>query len=205
MMRMAREIADQESAAPANAFVDRTECLAHLNGSIGLWHGMLVDAVPERFEVEETITANGAAAYNLPALHFMTLGVDSLWGSTRVPLKRVQFQDRTRYDATGDAEGYYLKAATIVLVPKPTSGTYYHQYVTAAPVLVSDSDSVDGVNGWEMWPIYDLAVFMMSKEESDPSAVMIKRDKIEALMKAAAADREAANPMRVVDTRLRRY
>lgn len=206
MITRARELADQETSTPSTAFVDDTEALAQLNASVGIWHGMLVKAVPERFETSETITANGASSYNLPATHLLTLGVDyALSASSWYPLKRIQYQERTRYETTGDiAEGYYLRGATIVLVPAPTSGSYRHSYITCAPVLVA-GDSVDGVNGWEMWPVYDLAIKMMSKEESDPSALLAKQNEIKLEMEAAAADREAATPMRVVDTRLNRY
>lgn len=209
MMRQARELADQEPspAAATAARVDRTECLGMLNASIGIWHGLLVKAIPERFEVSVNVSATGASSYALPDAHLMTLGVDFEFTSNSFwPLKRVQFQERTRYDLTADvAEGYYLKAATLVLVPSPPSGTYRHSYVACATPLVDDGDAVDGVNGWEMWPVYDLAVKMMIKEESDPSALIIERDKIKAEIEAAAADRDAATPMRVVDTRLKRY
>lgn len=204
MITMARALADEKTAAPATAFITDVEALADLNASVGIWHGMLVDAVPERFEAEATITATGAASYALPSTYYQTLGVDALWGSQRMPLKRIQFQDRTRYELTGEAEGYYIKAATIVLAPAPSSGTFYHQYVTAAPVLVA-ATTVDGVNGWEMWPVYDLAIKMLAKSETSADALLQKQAELKTLMMAAAADRETANPMRVVDTRLGRY
>jgi len=206
IIRQAREIADQQTAAASVARVTDTECLGQLNTLLGIWHGMLVKAVPERFEEEQTITADGATSYDLPADHFLTLGVDALWGTQRMPLERIQYQERTRYEATGsDAEGYYLKAATVVLVPAPSSGTYYHQYVTAAPTFTATSDTVDCVNGWESWLVYGLAIHMLGKEESDATLWVAKQLEVKAEIDAAAADREAARPMRVVDTRLARY
>jgi hypothetical protein len=202
----ARELADQETSTPSTAFVDDTEALAWLNNSVGIWHGMLVKAVPERFETSENLTITGAASYALPATHYLTLGVDYQLGSTSwYPLNRIQYQERTRFETTGDiAEGYYLRGATLVLLPAPSSGTYRHSYITAAPVLLAATE-VDGANGWESWLVYDLAIKMMSKEESDPSALLAKQAEIKAEMDAAAADREASTPMRIVDTRLNRY
>lgn len=206
MILRARELADQETSSASTAFVDDTEALAQLNASLGIWHGMLVKAVPERYETSEEITADGSASYALHATHLLTLGVDyQISANSWVPLSRVQYQERTRYDATGDiAEGYYLRGATLVLVPNPSSGTYRHSYITCAPVLTAN-DTIDGVNGWEMWLTYDLAIKMLMKEESDPAALMAKQAEIKAEMEAAATDREAATPMRVVDTRLGRY
>lgn len=202
----ARELADQETSTPTTAFVDDTEALAQLNASFGIWHGMLVKAVPERYETSETITATGASSYNLPSDHFLTLAVDyQLSSSSWMPLSRILPQERTRFDTTGDiAEGYYLRGATIVLLPAPASGSYRHSYITCAPTLLS-STAVDGANGWESWLIYDLAIKMLTKEESDPAALLAKQAEIKMEMEAAASDREAATPMRVVDTRLGRY
>lgn len=202
----ARELADQETSTPSTAFVDDTEALAQLNTSLGIWHGMLVKAVPERYETSETITATGASSYNLASDHFLTVGVDYQMSSTSwVPLPRILPQERTRFETTRDiAEGYYLRGATIVLLPAPPSGTYRHTYITCAPTAIS-STSIDCVNGWESWLIYDLAIKMLTKEESDPAALLAKQAEIKMEMEAAAADREAASPMRVVDTRLGRY
>jgi hypothetical protein len=206
LLRQARELADEETATPTVAFIDDTEALGMLNSSHGIWHGLLVKAVPERFETSETITGNGSAAYNLPARHLLTLAVDYQYSTNSFwPLTRIQPQDRTKYETTGDpAEGYYLKAATLVLLPNPSSGTYRHTYIQNAATLTAN-DSVDGVNGWEQWLVYDVAIRMMIKGKHDPSALIIERDKLKAEIEASAADRDAGTPMRVVDTRLRRY
>jgi hypothetical protein len=209
MISRARELADMVTATPTTAFVTDVEALAQLNMLLGLWHGLLVKAVPERFEERETITANGAESYNLPWDHYLTLGVDyqiapGVWW----PLERIQYQDRTRFQTTtgGAAEGYYLKAATLVLAPAPSGGTYRHTYVKTAPVLLS-AGSIDGVNGWEAWLVYGLAAFMVQKEESQATAdaLLGQQARVQAEIEAAATDREAATPMRIVDTRLKRY
>lgn len=179
-----------------------------INASLGAWHGFIAKAVPERYEAEQIITADGSTSYPLPADHYQTIGVDyQLTSNCRVALKRLMVQERNAYstDQNVQAEGYRLKGTTLVLLPPPSSGTYYHVYVTAAPVLTQPSDSIDAVNGWEEWIVYDVAIKMLLKEESDASALIAERNKIQAEMEAAAAEREAGQPSRVVDTRTGRW
>ncbi len=208
MITRARELADMVTSSPTTAFVTDVEALAQLNLLIGPWHSMLLQAAPERFEADQTIVANGAASYALPWDHYKTLAVDyQVASNSWWPLDRVMLQERTDFESSGSsASGYRIKGATLVLIPAPASGTYRHTYVTAAPTLLAET-SLDGVNGWEMWLVYSLAVFMVLKEESleMAAALAAERDKVKAEIEAYAADREAANPMRVVDTRLRRH
>lgn len=202
-MTQARELAENESDADN---VDRSECVGYVNASLGQWHGIVAKAVPERFEAEQTITADGSASYALPSNYYQTIGVDfELSDDVWAPLARVMPGERNMLSGTGDAIGYRIKAATVVLMPKPSSGTYRHLYVTAAPVLSADGDTFDGVNGWEQWVVYDVAWKILVKEGSTEEADRMarERDRIQAEIEAAAADRETANPMRVVDVRSR--
>lgn len=207
--RRARELADEETPSATNSRVDDTELLGMINASLGIWHGEIAKAVPERYEAEATITANGSlTGYDLPADYYQTIGVDyQLTSNTRAGLKRLMVAERNAYETStaAEAEAYRIKGNKVYLYPPPTSGTYYHVYVTAAPVLASDSDTIDGVNGWEEWVVYDVAIKMMLKEESDATQLIIERDKIWAKIEAAAAEREAVQSSRVVDTRCGRW
>lgn len=203
----ARALADEQTNTPTTAFVTDAVLLGFGNGSIGRWHSMLVKAVPERFEASSphTPTITGATSYALPSDHYLTLGVRRVDGTTETELPRIQYQERTKYStAAGPAEAYYLKAATLALVPPPASGTYKHHYITAASVMAADGDTLDGVNGWERWIVYDMAIQMVLKAEGDPTALLAERQKIEDEIKGAGSDRDVTNPRRIVDTRLRR-
>lgn len=208
LKRQIRELADQETDAPTQSPVDDAELLGMLNASLGLWHSKVAQADPERFESEDTIVADGSTAYDLPADYYKTLGVDYLYSDNAYwPLDRVLFQERTSFDV-GDglyAAGYRVKGASLVLIPAVNSGTYRHTYVTCAPVFTSDADTLDGCNGWEQWIVYDCAIKLLIKEGSteEAAALVPERDRIEAEINAAAADREAATPRRVAGTRAR--
>jgi hypothetical protein len=207
----ARELADQEIADaldPDADYIDDTELNRMVNASLAVWHGLVAKAVPERYEAEQTITANGATSYALPSDHYQTIGVDyQLTSNWRQSLKRVQIQERNYFDSTpsSQAEGYRLKGSALVLLPPPSSGTYIHVYVTCAPTLSSDVTTVDGVNGWEEWIVYDVAIKMAMKQGDAVDALLAERNRIQAEIEAAAAEREAVQPTRVVDTRTHRW
>lgn len=193
-----------DAADPDNDFIDDTELNRKINAALRIWHGKVAKAVPERYEAEQVITANGASSYALPSDHLWTIGVDyELTSNCRIGLRRVMVQERNSFDSsvTAQAEGYRVKGSTLVLLPPPDSGTYYHVYVTAAPILTDDVTTVDGVNGWEMWIVYHVALDCRIKEESDITGILEQKRAIEAEMDSAAAEREAGQPSRVVDTR----
>ena len=197
-----------DASDPDNDFIDDTELNRKINASLAVWHGKVAKAVPERYEAEQTITANGATSYALPADFLWDIGVDfELTENCRVGLRRIMVQERNLFDASinAQAEGYRIKGATTVLLPTPDSGTYYLVYVTCAPTLSSDATTVDGVNGWEKWIVYDVALDCRIKEESDISGILAAKAAIEKEMADAAAERSAGQPSRVVDTRTGRW
>lgn len=203
LKRQAREVADVETSAPEEAHVDDTELLDRFNASLKIWHGKVTRACPELYEDEDIITADGSAGYNLPADYFSTLGVDYEYGTDAfIPLDRLMVPERNKYPGNGLAVAYRLKGDQIALYPRPTSGTYRHLYITTAtPFVDNGSSSVNGVNGWEQWLVYDVAVYILNKAKIDSSAEVAERERLDKEMQIAAADRDAGTPMRVVDTR----
>lgn len=199
-----RELADQENSS---TFIDDAELNAYINASLGRWHSMVAHADPERYGAEDTITATGATSYALPADYLATLAVDyKLNDQTYIPIIRSNVNERNFYREstnTDRARAFRLYAGNIILMPNPTSGEYRHLYVTHADVLASDGDTVDGVNGWEAWIYYDAAIKCMLKEQSDPSALIVERNKLQGEIERAAQDRDLAAAHRVTDTRTR--
>lgn len=200
--RHARELADQESQT--SDFIDETELRAMVNRSVGRWHGILARAVPERYEAEAAIDPQDPASLILPEDYFATLAVEYEEQGYRYDIHRAMFAERNRYQSISPNEhaiAYRISANRLILLPETSTGNYFHLYVTLPPLLVNDSDTIDGVNGWEEWIIFDVAIKMVLKEESDPSPLILERNKIQFEMDAAAEEREYANPSRVADSR----
>lgn len=200
IVSMARELADEQSSQ----FVTAAAVNAMLNGSVALWYGLVVRACPERFEKVQSITADGSASYNLPSDHMGTLSVElAISDLQSIDVPRIMFQERNHLSrAPGNrAIGYRLAADKLLLLPPPQSGTYRHVYVPTAPVLTQDSDTVDGVNGWEQLIVYDLAIKMRAKDEAAVTDLERQRDRVELEIEAAISERDMANPQRIVDVR----
>lgn len=107
-------------------------------------HGLVRD------EALYTITADGSASYNLPALHFKTLQVWHNNGSRYPrPLSMHTFMDRPHaapVAQNGHALSYRVSRTgsqrTIELWPRPAGGTYYVAYLPRIADLAADSDEL---------------------------------------------------------------
>lgn len=188
-------------------FVSDTRLNEMINRSVGIWHGMLVKAVPERYEAVDTITANGATGYNLPADYLSTLAVEYQDSNNNyIDIPRAMFNERNYWPASQPfniAAAYRTNATQLLLLPPPLEGDYRHIYVTCADTLSMDGDTVDGVNGWEEWIVYDVAIKMLLKIQDPVSELQVERARVEQSMQAAAADRNEGAPMRVQAVRRR--
>jgi hypothetical protein len=66
--------------------------------------------------------------------------------------------------------------------------------------MTSDSDTLDGVSGWEEYVITDCCIKALAKEESDPSIFMAQKAALLLRIEAAAENRDAGSPATVSDT-----
>ncbi|TXH54800.1 MAG: hypothetical protein E6Q97_10100 [Desulfurellales bacterium] len=99
---------------------------------------------------------------------------------------------------------YAANGARVHWWPTPVAVHTVTAYVIpSAPVLVNASDTFDGINGFEDWVIHDVAIYLKNREESDPSALMAERDRIESEIMTTMG-RKHASPKRVRDVRGRR-
>lgn len=173
------------------AFITNSEWLSLLNASYQELYAIIVQAFGTDYYVQTpstgvTITTNGIDQFfPLASDFFKLLGVDlqvtpSLW----VPLKPFAFADRNQFN-------FYT-------VPKAGQTVRYF-YVPRWVPLVADVDTVDGVNGWEEYIIWDAAIKALSKEESDTSVPMAEKQALVARIQAEAENRDAGSPARVVD------
>lgn len=211
----AKEAADMTTAN----FLGALEVERLVNKSYGRWYYMVARAVPERFEKTQTITATGATSYAVPTDYAATMAMEHTpSGSNSVlEIPRVMFQERNRWGTGttgGVARGFRVarldgsNVPQVFFYPNPTSGDYTHVYLPVPKVLEGsegDDDSIDGVFGWERWIELDVAIQLLNKEESDASALVLERAKIEREIEGAASDRNMKTPKRVVDVRARYY
>lgn len=163
-------------------FVTDAELTQLINTSYNELYGLLVRYSMQRTETTFSITANGSSAYTLPADFYSLIGVFRTDGEVKTRLTR--FSERFRPGSTsGTATTYRLVGMTVVLYPKPASGTYEAIYIPTPGQLSADDDTLDGVLGWEELVVIDCAIRVLQKEEADVSS--LKQDKAILLQRIA--------------------
>lgn len=158
-------------------------------------------------EKTQTIFTVGTNTYAMPTDHMSTLRVDyrystELWQE----LEEVLVQEINRYQTTGSqAFGFRLVGGNILLYPTPPSGqTYRHIYVPAPADLTTDTQTVDGVAGFEDAVVLDAAIrCLIKKEDADTSSLLRERDLVDARIQEEAEMRLLTKSRRIARTRNR--
>lgn len=210
LRRRAREYADQETSDPSGAFVDDAELTRSINDGLAELYDLMVEVRGDLFfaTTVDLTTVAGQTSYDLPDdFYSLTKVIASRSGSDQwcsVPLWGLDDYPYllSMKAGSGNVLRYRLQGTRLVLLPVPVSGeTVRVMYVPTFTPLVSDLDSVDGVNGWADYAALSAAIDMMQKEESDPSVLLMKRNNIEARIRKMVTMRDDAEPEQVPDGR----
>ncbi len=94
---------------------------------------------------------------------------------------------------------YRLRRNKLSFVPKDKApGNYQLWYIPRATELVNDSDSFDGINGWEEYIIVDVAIKVLQKEESDVTVFALQKGELTKRIEAMA-ERDNGSPEKITD------
>lgn len=164
-------------------------------------HSELVNKQLGYFEERQTITGDGTKDYNLPSDHYATLAVARLDSDFEVPLKQVGVRGKFKYkiSASDKALAYRVSKTSIELYPPPSGGTYYHYYAPCAGTLDDDTDTIDGVNGFDALVVVTAAIKALMKEESPVGDLERERMRLMAQMDVAAEARMSGDAGQVED------
>lgn len=184
-------------------FIGDPEWKALISEQYGHVYATVVKQGMRHFESTQTITADGSTSYALPSDHDQTIGIDRLDSSGRTfDLGEMMIQERNAWSGqTGDARAYSIVGQTIVLFPRPSSGTYYHVYVPQSPDIsaLSDDATVDVVTAdGEAFLINGAATKALMKRGEDPTFCMRERDAAEERFVEDVMLRALVNPRRRV-------
>lgn len=187
----------------------------YINSALSDWWDLLLEVHGQEHYLEEYLvqTVAGTATYDIDdssqAEFYALKGVDRVDGDLRVPLAPYNFLNRNygtqgtplwyrRMGSVDPDTGEYTKQ--IRFVPTP-DGTYdiYLLYVPAAPVLDNDADVWHGHNGWEEYIVTMAAIRCLTKEESDTSALQLRKMELEQRIRNAAGSIDASFPEVVTD------
>lgn len=159
-------------------FITDSELNSYINLSYADLYDKLVSAFEDYYLTSTTSTVSaGSSSFSVPNDFYKLKAVDyQLSDGNFVSLNKFNFSERNnKYNNTGSLNNNYniryrLVGNTIELIPtNQATGTYKIWYVPVYTTLSSDSDTLDGVNGWEEYIIVDACIKCLTKEESDTS------------------------------------
>lgn len=183
----AQRRADMENSE----FLSTTEWNDNINSSCEELYDLLIQKYGDDYFVAspQTITTDGVNnLFSLPSDFYKLIAVDQLLsaqGSAYHPVERFNVGDR----GEGFCQGAVPPAGKIVRLT----------YIPRFTELVNDTDTADGISGWLEYVIVDAAMKALVKEESDTSALEVRKDKLTQRIESAAENRDAGNPQTVVD------
>lgn len=188
-----RTRAKEESDNVNSAFVSDPEWLDYINASYFELYGLITEQfgndyfskVPTPYSF---VTDGTNQFFALPSDFYKLLGVDLQVASPLqwISLKRFNFADRNQFSVFNG--------------PIPQAGqTIRVWYIPSLTPLAGDSDTVDGVNGWEEYIVIDAAMKAMAKEESDVSVLFARKKMMLDRVASEANNRDAGNPQTIVD------
>lgn len=202
----ARERADMVNSK----FFSESELNNYVNQSVKELYDRLINAGEYYYLQSANLSVvSGNDTYALPADFYKLLGVDLVVDSqgNAVTLRPFQFEQRNAYlfTPTWNIVGlsylrYMVQGDNIKFVPQPNSPQQIRVwYAPLCSDLVNDSDTFQGINGWEEYVIVDVCIKMLAKEESDPSVFAAQKAALIQRIEEMKVMRDIGAPGRIGD------
>lgn len=200
----ARNEADQSNSS----FVSDAELDVYINGSVAELYDLFVNSYQDYNIDSVTFTLSGSQdGYALPASIFKPRGVDYNYGGNWTTLHDFTFEQRNQSSRAawyGVERRYRLIGNQIKFTPADqASGTYRLWFIPTAPYLVDTSDTLilEDMNKYSEYIVVDVAMKMMSKEESDVSVLLLRKQGLQTRIEKMLSGRDAGAPERVTDVK----
>lgn len=173
--------------ADVGDFITDAEIDDYINESYADLFTMLV-AAGENYDVSETTISISSATdtYSLPVDFYKIIGVDYKVTSTDQYITLFPFNENERNRTISGASSL------------PT-GTIRVRYATIPDKLTSDSDTVDGIAGWEKYVILDAAIACKDKQEMSTSTLMAQKREMQKKIEEKAMMRDIGTPATITD------
>lgn len=193
MRQEVRDLADEPSTVYiTDAMIDRW-----LNAGLRKVYEMAYMADPIAYDLTldtSITTVANTVEYTLPTALWKLTAVDLNDGSEWRALKPLKFYShRNHYSAsTGQPSRYMLRGRTALrLYPTPSSAYALRVwYVPAYTVLSNDSDTFDGLNGWEEYGVLDAVAKVKLKKEDSINEVLAMQAAIMRDIEERATERD---------------
>ena len=197
---LARRLSDTENAT---GFIPDAEVTTYINHGIRRLRDRLVDHGGEPwFRKSGTVnTVANQATVSYPSDFRKMIGISVTLSGNDVSLEPLDFMQRDRFDDVNGWDNigpifYSLEQDNIRLYPTPDSvQTLTIHYLADFTALVNDADTIEAY-GYEDYAAYYAAVMIRLKEDVDPSALIVERDRIlqDAIMHLSSRDHGHPEP-----------
>lgn len=218
----ARQLADKEN----DDHVQTTELTRWVNQSLAELWSLIFTGDPDRYmQITDITTVSNTFRYDLPTDFLSVRSVERMsdtLANIGVRIRPFRLQERSHYVEPWwnglrytnvryrvDGGGVDGTEARLHFTPDPGNNTYRLYYAQQPQDLVADGDVFDGVAGWEEWIALDCAIKMLVKEESDPTALQMRQQRVELRINHMATLRDTGGEGTIADVkryrRRRRY
>ena len=210
-----RSIIRTQANVENSQFVTDAELLTYINLDAQELYGILVTSFNDSYFLAApyAFTTDGVSTnYPLPADFFKLKGVDlSLTGgsNTFITLKPFNFRERNRLNNAWIASPvfnmlqnvrYSVQGSNLMLTPLASANQFVQVWYTPRfTPLVADTDTLDGVNGWEGYIIASVCARIAAKQEDDPSPWLNQKAQLLQRITEEAAQRNEGDPTTVSD------
>lgn len=181
-----------------------------LNAGLNEVYDLLVQARAQEYKRASysITTSSGISAYALPSDFYELVSVDIQFGSNLVSSAKPYMEhERNTYKwlpgwQLGAPVYYRLLGSNINFIPAPTGEysvtvNYYPAYTT----LVNDTDTFDGVSGWEEYAIWHAVSCARAKRwpNEQPAFALQQKAELRQRIQGLASNRDAGDAERVND------
>lgn len=167
-------------------FVSDIELLALINEAYAELYDMLVSAFENYYTQTAVFAVNGASqSYPMPSNFYKIIGVD-------FEVSLGQYISLHPYREL-DRNGSFTNTHNI-----PT-GNIKLRYVPVPQVFTLDTDTIDGVAGWEALLVTDVAIMMLDQEESNTDRLELRRKRIVTRITQMSQNRDVGMPSTIGD------
>lgn len=198
LKELCRQRADMENSN----FITDSELTSLINLSYGEYYDLILSNYEDDYTVEYELTiSSGETSCPLPSDFMKLRGVDyKVSVDDYIKVSKFQFSDRNK-SPFPRRKRYRIIGDKISFLPnKECEGEYRLWYIPVYPKLTADYDTIGGVNGWEDLVVIQTAIYMLQKEESDVTNLMVQKAQIIERISSMSANRDAGGIETVVDT-----
>lgn len=192
LILLVRRKSDLENA---NKHVSDDEITDYINSAIAMLWSLLIDGTNGTLfaKLSPELVKLGDNSYQLPADFFKLLEISIDWNNRFFPVTEADPQEYgvlLKRPSVGRIHSRYFFQFNpdqgrfeLFIFPGPAVEDLLVRYITAAQVLSLGTDELKLPSNWYEWVVFDAAIQCMIKEESDPSILIMEREKREKRLK----------------------